>query len=100
MTQVEQVPAPLWRSWVDATDGQIIDVREPHEWAQGTLPQAQPISLGTLPYRMHGLDKDRPVLLVCRTGARSNQAAQTLALAGFSKVANLAGGMVALGTAP
>ena len=99
MNHVEQVPAHGWRSWVDTNQGQLIDVREPHEWDAGTLPDAAPISLGRLPHQVHQLDKDKPVLLVCRSGARSNQAAQALALAGFRKVANLAGGMVALGFA-
>ena len=75
MNQVEQVPARGWRSWVDANRGQVVDVREPDEWANGTLPEAQRISLGTLPHQLHALDRDKPVLLVCRSGARSNQAA-------------------------
>lgn len=99
MFNVEQIPAHSWRSWLDANRGLLIDVREPHEWAAGTLPDAERISLGVLPYRMHQLDKDRPVLLVCRSGARSNQAAEALAMAGFRRVANLAGGMAALGLA-
>jgi rhodanese-related sulfurtransferase len=99
MNQVEQVPARGWRSWVDANRGQVVDVREPDEWANGTLPEAQRISLGTLPHQLHALDRDKPVLLVCRSGARSNQAAQALAMAGFRRVANMSGGMLALGMA-
>lgn len=99
MDHIEQVPARGWRNWIDANGGQIVDVRDPHEWAFGTLPDAERISLSALPHRMNGLDRDRPVLLVCRSGARSNQAAHTLARAGFARVANLAGGMVALGMA-
>ncbi|MGD2042278.1 MAG: rhodanese-like domain-containing protein [Acidimicrobiia bacterium] len=99
MNQVEQVPARGWRSWVDANRGQVVDVREPDEWANGTLPEAQRISLSTLPHQLHALDRDKPVLLVCRSGARSNQAAQALAMAGFRRVANMSGGMLALGMA-
>lgn len=99
MYQVEQVPARGWRSWVDANRAQVVDVREPNEWAMGTLPDAERISLGTLPHQLHALDRNKPVLLVCRSGARSNQAAQALAMAGFNRVANLAGGMMALGMA-
>jgi rhodanese-related sulfurtransferase len=99
MDHVEQVPAPGWRGWVDANHGQVVDVREPHEWALGTLPDAERISMGSLPHLMNSLDKRHPVLVVCRTGARSNQAAMAMARAGFPKVANLAGGMAALGMA-
>ncbi len=96
MTNVEQVPAYGWRQWVEAHGGQVIDVREPFEWATGTLPGAQLISQGMLPYQMNGLDKEKPVLVVCQSGNRSSQAAAMLAAAGFRKVGNLAGGMMAV----
>jgi rhodanese-related sulfurtransferase len=99
MNQVEQVPARGWRSWVDANRAQVVDVREPHEWAMGTLPEAERISLGSLPYQMHALDREKAVLVICRSGARSNQAAQAMAMAGFRRVANLSGGLLALGMA-
>lgn len=99
MFNVEQVPAYFWQSWLDANRGLLIDVREPGEWAAGVLPGAERISLGMLPYRIHQLDKHRPVMLVCRSGARSSQAAEILASAGFRRVANLAGGMASLGLA-
>lgn len=99
MNQVEQVPARGWRSWVDANRARVVDVREPHEWAMGTLPEADRISLGNLAFGMQDLDKETAVLLVCRSGARSNQAAQAMAMAGFRRVANLSGGMLALGMA-
>lgn len=99
MNQVEQVPAPGWKSWVDANRAQVVDVREPQEWASGTLPGAERISLGSLPIQMQALDKDKPVLLVCRSGARSNQAAHAMTMAGFNRVANLSGGLLALGMA-
>jgi rhodanese-related sulfurtransferase len=44
--------------------------------------------------RLGELDRDRPVVLVCRSGARSAQACVLLAKAGFTRVANLAGGML------
>jgi rhodanese-related sulfurtransferase len=76
----------------------MIDVREPYEWAMGTLPEAEKISLGSLAQQVHSLDKNQPLLLICRSGARSNQAAHALARAGY-KTANLAGGLMALGMA-
>lgn len=98
MNHVEQVPAHGWRSWVEANRARLIDIREPFEWAMGTLPEAETISLGSLAQQAHALDKSQPLLLVCRSGARSNQAAHALTRAGF-KAANLSGGMIALGMA-
>lgn len=98
MNHVEQVPAREWRRWVESNRGRVIDVREPHEWAMGTLPDADKINLGSLASHVHSLDENEPLLLVCRSGARSNQAAHALAQVGF-KTANLAGGLMALGMA-
>lgn len=99
MTAVEQVPARQWKDWTEDHGAQIVDVREPEEWAQGTLPDSIEMRLATLPQAMDSLDRDRPVLLVCRSGSRSNMAAAFLARAGFRQVANLAGGLQALGMA-
>ncbi len=82
---------------VVGVDGQLIDVREPDEFAAGTLPGAVNIPLASLPSRMGELDPQRPVVLLCRSGARSTTAAKFLAQGGFDEVVNLAGGMLAMG---
>lgn len=76
-------------------DGQLIDVREPDEVAAGTLPGAVNIPLATLPGRIGDLDQNRRVVLLCRSGGRSTQAAKYLTDSGFGDVVNLAGGMLA-----
>jgi rhodanese-related sulfurtransferase len=76
-------------------NGQLIDVREPHEVAEGTLPGAVNIPLGDLVDRVGELDRDRRVVLLCRSGGRSTQAAEYLVGNGFADVVNLAGGMLA-----
>lgn len=76
---------------------QIVDVREPFELFEGTLPGAVNIPLGDLPARIGELDPARPVLLLCRSGNRSGQAARWLARQGFADVVNLSGGMLAAG---
>ncbi len=96
---VEQVPSARWREWAQANDATILDVREPHEWARGTLPGSRLVSLGSLPTSLGHLDRTKPTLVVCRSGNRSDSAARFLAGAGFAKVANLAGGLVPLGLA-
>ena len=76
-------------------DAQLIDVREPNEVAGGSLAGAVNIPLGEIPSRIHELDPQRQVLLVCRSGARSANAARYLAASGFSNVINLTGGLLA-----
>jgi rhodanese-related sulfurtransferase len=80
------------------SDGQLVDVREPAEVAAGTIPGAMNIPLGELPVRLNELDRDRTVVLLCRSGGRSRQAARFLSAHGFADVVNLSGGMLAYQT--
>jgi len=75
---------------------QLVDVREPDEFEGplGRIRGAVSIPLGDLAARSGTLAKDRPIVTVCRSGARSAQAAVLLGKAGFGDVANLAGGML------
>jgi glyoxylase-like metal-dependent hydrolase (beta-lactamase superfamily II)/rhodanese-related sulfurtransferase len=75
---------------------QIIDVREPEEFdgALGHIQGAKLLPLGALMERQQEIAKDHPVVVVCRSGARSAQATVMLRNAGYPKVANLAGGML------
>ncbi len=98
MPNIEQVPAANWQEWVDANDGVLLDVREPQEWAMGTLPNSVRISLALLPMSLSKIDKDRPVLVVCRAGNRSLLAAQFLQRNGFD-AANMYGGLTSIGLA-
>jgi len=77
-------------------DAQVVDVREPAEWngALGHLARSCLIPLGELEQRAGELDKSRPVVAACRSGARSAQAVLILQRLGFANVANLAGGLI------
>lgn len=77
-------------------EAQIVDVREIDEFEGplGHIAQAQLIPLGQLAKRSDALVRDRPLVTVCRSGARSAQAAVMLQRLGFTQVANLAGGML------
>ena len=77
-------------------DVHIVDVREPEEFdgPLGHVPGATLIPLGTLTKRVGDLKKDKPIIAVCRSGARSAQATVLLGKAGFDRVANLSGGML------
>lgn len=74
---------------------QLVDVREPAEYIGGTLPGFVNIPLGQLPARARELDPARRVVVLCRSGNRSGQAAEFLARQGFRDVVNLAGGLFA-----
>ncbi|WP_159635212.1 rhodanese-like domain-containing protein [Erysipelothrix anatis] len=72
----------------------VIDVREPIEFAMGSIPNALNIPLQTIPYNLGLLDKSQTYHIVCQSGSRSYTAAQFLAQQGY-KVVNMLGGMSA-----
>jgi len=75
----------------------IVDVREDSEWNEQHIPGAIHIPLGQLNERLAELKqyKDSPVITQCRSGGRSAQAVDVLTSAGFSKVYNMEGGIIA-----
>lgn len=75
---------------------QIIDVREESEFTDelGHIHGARLIPLSTLSAHIAALDSARPVVTVCRAGARSAQASVMLRKSGIGRVANLGGGML------
>ena len=75
-------------------NGQLIDVREPDEVAEGTLPGAVNIPVGEMADRIGELDQSRRVVVLCRSGGRSTKAAEFLTASGFGDVVNLEGGML------
>jgi adenylyltransferase/sulfurtransferase len=72
----------------------LVDVREPHEVQICSLG-GMLIPLGDLARRAHELDSSRDLVVYCRSGARSARAVAFLRQAGFKKVRNLAGGILA-----
>ena len=72
----------------------VLDVREPHEYQICNL-HGHLIPLGDLPKRMNELDSSREIVAHCRSGVRSGKAVDFLRQAGFRKVKNLAGGILA-----
>jgi adenylyltransferase/sulfurtransferase len=75
----------------------LLDVREPWEWAVSNLAErgARLIPLEELESRLGEVPDDRPVVVYCRTGQRSEDAARLMRQAGRERVANLRGGIVA-----
>lgn len=86
----DEIRATDLDTWL-ADGAKVVDVREPWEFANGHVPGAVNIPLGSLPDHLDEVGE--PVVLVCRSGARSAQAATYLMnQAGLSRVANLLGG--------
>ena len=83
--------------WVEEHRGEVLvlDVREPGEFDSvlGHIAGALLLPLGELGGKLDSLPRDRPVVAVCRSGARSARATQMLEQAGL-RAANLAGGML------
>lgn len=73
---------------------QILDVREDFEITEGMIPGAIHIPMGELGARLDELDRNRPVIVICRSGNRSSRVADTLTDAGFI-ADTMAGGMSA-----
>ena len=74
-------------------DIQVVDVREEAEYAFAHIPGAVSLPIGELEDKLGSLSKDKEVYVVCRTGHRSDLAAQKLSAEGFSKVVNVIPGM-------
>lgn len=79
----------------DGTGALIVDVREPNEYTQIRARGAVLLPLGRLNGRVRDLPRDRELLLMCRTGGRSQNATQFLQAQGFENVSNVSGGIVA-----
>ena len=89
----EITPVELSDRIARGDDLELLDVREPYEWAIARLPGARHIPLGSLHARLESLDPRRETIVYCKSGMRSMAAASQLAAAGFAKVANLSGGI-------
>lgn len=70
----------------------LVDVRETDEWEAGHAPLAVLIPMSEVAARVDEVEKDRPAVIVCRTGGRSDAVAQLLSARGINAV-NLTGGM-------
>jgi hydroxyacylglutathione hydrolase len=73
----------------------LIDVREPHEWREGSLEGAEKIFFGELDERAGSMRKDKPVAAICSVGNRSSIGASILERNGFKDIYNVLGGMTA-----
>lgn len=89
-----ELPPEQLAEMLDAGNVDLIDVRRPHEWEAGRIPGARHVEVNDLPAAAKELDPERPVVLYCRSGSRSELAADGLRAGGFD-VDALAGGISA-----
>ncbi|QNI31770.1 molybdopterin-synthase adenylyltransferase MoeB [Alloacidobacterium dinghuense] len=90
-------PIELKRRLDAGEDVFVLDVREPHEYQIVNIG-APLIPLGDLPNRLNELDPNREIVIHCKTGGRSQRAAEFLQKSGFKNVVNLAGGITGWAT--
>lgn len=86
-------------SWLAARrcDVRVVDVREPEELSGplGVIDVAVSVPLATVERAAESWDREAPLVVVCRSGRRSERALETLRSMGFRHVASLTGGMLA-----
>lgn len=94
---IEEISATDLKRRLDAgEDIQLIDVRQPEEWAFAKIDGAKLIPLGEIMNRMGEIDENRETVLHCKMGMRSARAVEALQRAGFKgDLKNLKGGITA-----
>lgn len=94
---ISSIPIAQAIQLVNRQSGIIVDVREPDEFKGGHIPRAINVPLSALNSRINELEKykNKPVIVCCRSGQRSAQAAVSLRKQGFNTVHNLSGGFSA-----
>ena len=75
-------------------DFDLVDVREPAEWEIARIEGARLVPLATIRLASEGWERSREVVLYCKAGVRSLNAAQQLLATGFTRVTNVVGGIV------
>jgi rhodanese-related sulfurtransferase len=70
----------------------VVDVREPHEYSAGHVPNASLIPVNSVYARREELPKDQDVIFVCAVGQRSALACEMAAASGLTRIFNLEGG--------
>ena len=90
---VDFSPAEFIAQRVADETWQLVDVREDWEVEIVSVPQSIKIRMSEIPSRHTELNADKPVAVLCHSGGRSAKVAEFLASQGFSRVANIAGGI-------
>ena len=93
---VEEISAgELKRRMDEGAALEVIDVRDPHEWEICRIPGTRLVPLGSLAERLHEFDSSKTYVMHCKSGIRSAKAIAQLRRAGFKRLLNLRGGVLA-----
>jgi len=94
---IKEVDSTAALQLINHKNALVLDVREPDEYKAGHVLNASLIPLGKLNGRIAELEKyrEKPIVVVCRSGNRSGNACAALGKLGFAQTYNLAGGMMA-----
>jgi sulfur-carrier protein adenylyltransferase/sulfurtransferase len=92
---IPQISVQELKQRLDAGDDlMILDVREPYECQIASIG-GTPIPMNEVPRRLAEIDRNREIVVQCRSGGRSQRVAEFLANQGYPNVKNLAGGILA-----
>jgi rhodanese-related sulfurtransferase len=90
---LREIDAKTLKQWLDAQKVMLIDVREPGEYASEHIKGAELIPLSVLNPTQMSISSEKPVVLYCQSGNRSQKAAQKLLEAGMTHIIQLQGGI-------
>jgi len=94
---IPQISAQELKQRLDAGDDLfVLDVREPYEFQAANLGGTL-IPMNEVPQRLGEINRDREIVVHCHAGVRSQRVAEFLQQSGYSRVSNLAGGILAWG---
>lgn len=88
---IDTIDVTTLKQQLDSGHGQVIDVREGWEFAQGHVPGASWIPMNQVPDNPDAFRADQPVFVICRSGNRSGQVVTWLAQRGIATI-NVSGG--------
>ncbi|ACK70140.1 Rhodanese domain protein [Gloeothece citriformis PCC 7424] len=91
--KLQVVDASTLKQWLEAQQVILVDVREPSEYAEERISNAIPIPLSTFDPKKIPFEENKKLVLYCRGGNRSTQAAQKLLAAGFENITHLQNGI-------
>lgn len=93
--KMQSIDAKGLKQRLDAGENLLmIDVRSAEEYASGHISGSRLIPLFTIPLRHQEIPQDAPIIMVCRSGARSSAAITQLQKLGFTDLTNLTGGVM------
>jgi rhodanese-related sulfurtransferase len=92
-TGYEDIDAANFKELIKDPNSVVVDVRTQGEYNSGHVAKSLLIPVETIDSNLNKLDKNKTIVLVCRSGRRSSTAAGILVKNGYTKVKNLVGGL-------